>query len=258
MSERVVRQISEGSRVSLPPLVLEKLPHVFQEQGKVIYKGRNEVRTLEYAGETLVIKKYGIPPIFNRIFYSLGLRTPKAKRSYQNAQQILARGFETPKPLMYEMHYQRSLLQDSYFVSTWTIGAAVSASYKNLELIKAFAQYTAKLHESGLMHRDYMLSNVLYTFSDGSYHFELIDINRFILKKKPINWFLVCVNLMQPFREEEFLKLFVTEYARCRHIKESTLVWWVLRFRRVRNGYSLLKEVLRKLPGARYFSRKAK
>ncbi len=258
MTQRILHEHTTAGQSALSPDFFTNLPAVFEQNGICIYQGRNEVRALEIKGQKIVIKKYGIPPIFNRILYSWGIRTPKAVRSFRNAQKILERGFHTPLPYIQEVYYEKGLLGKSYFVSSWASGKAVGSVHKTGKLIRALARYTARLHEQGMMHRDYLLNNIHFTEKDGKYKFELIDINRFIFKNKPLGWFAVCVNLMQPFYRDKQLKIFVTEYARVRHINENILVWCVLRFRHIRNGYSQLKKILRKLPGAYHFSRKAK
>lgn len=227
-------------------------------KGKVIYKGRNEIRVLELNGYKVSVKKYGKPIIFNRILYSLGVRTPKALRSYRNAQQIMERGFQTAVPLGYEIHYKNGVLQDSYFVSLWAQGTPVGSVRKTGLLVRALAQYTVALHEKGLRHLDYAQHNILFTKQHNRYQFSLIDVNRFVFRSKPLGWLDTCLNLMQPFVGNKQLKIFVTEYAYARRVNKDALVWWVLCFRRLRNGYSDVKHLLRKLPGAHYFSRKAK
>ena len=258
MADRIVRSHTPAAKAILPERFFTDLPGVFSKEGRCIYRGRNEVRILPIGPKTIVIKKYGNPPIFNWVLYSLGIRTPKVIRSYKNAQEILARGFRTPRPLAQEIHYHNGLLGDSYFVSEWAEGRSLAVVRKTGTLVRALARYTAQLHEAGMMHCDYILSNVLFTMENNRYKFELIDINRFIFQKGPLDYFHVCVNLMQPFREDRRIRVFVTTYARARQMNEKRLVWWVLRFRHLRNGYSQLKKLLRKLPGAHYFTRKAK
>ena len=176
-----------------------------------------------FNNQQISIKKYSVPFILNRLLYSWKIRTPKTLRSYQNAQKITARGFRTPAPLACEIHYQNGILQDSYFVSSWMGGTPVSSVRKNGMLVRALARYTAALHKKGLMHRNYTLNNILFTRQDGKYRFGLIDINRFIFQKGPLDWFHVCLNLMQPFPNDKHLKIFVTEYARVRQINENIL-----------------------------------
>ena len=257
MADRVVRSHTADSQAILPERFLTDLPHVFSREGSLIYKGRNEVRFVQVGPHKLVIKKFGIPFILNRLFYSLGIRTPKAVRSFQNAQQILAKGFRTPRPLAQELHYRGGLLGDSYFISEWAEGASVASARKSGNLVRALARYTAQLHAAGMMHRDYILSNILFTKEGDTYQFELIDINRFIFQRGALDFFHVCTNLMQPFHDDKKIKVFVTEYARARQLNAKVLVWWVLRFRHLRSGYSQLKKFLRRLPGARCFSSQA-
>ena len=258
MADRIVRSHTVAGQAVLPERFLTDLPRVFIKEGRCIYKGRNEVRVVQAGPHKWVIKKYGKPFILNRIFYSLGIRTPKAVRSYRNAQEILKKGFRTPRPLAQELHYRNGLLGASYFVSEWAEGTSVAQAPKSTTLVRALARYTARLHEAGLMHRDYILSNILFTKEQENYHFELIDINRFFFQRGPLDFFHVCANLMQPFHEDKKIKIFVTEYARVRRLNVPVLLGCVRSLRALRNGYSQLKKYLRKLPGAHYVSRQAK
>lgn len=258
MNNRIEQAYTAQGKKLLSDLKIKDLGRALFSKGQLVYKGRNEIRSLQLDCGKIAIKKYGKPPIFNHILYSCGIRTPKALRSYRNALQIMERGFQTAAPFGYEIYYQNGILQDSYFISAWEEGTSVGAVPKTGPLIRALASYTAALHEKGMMHRDYMQHNVLFTKQNNQYQFSLIDINRFVFRSKPLGWFHTCLNLMQPFCNEKQLKIFVTEYARARHLNSDVLTWWVLRFRHFRNGYSALRHVLRKLPGAHYFSRKAK
>ena len=42
----------------------------------------------------------------------------------------------------------------------------------------AFAEFTARLHEAGILHLDYSPGNILYDKIGEEYHFSLVDINR--------------------------------------------------------------------------------
>ena len=69
-------------------------------EGKVIYKGRNELRVFEYQGQEYVVKSFKKPILINRIVYGI-LRPTKAKRSYNNALELLHIGICTPQPIGY-------------------------------------------------------------------------------------------------------------------------------------------------------------
>lgn len=47
----------------------------------------------------------------------------------------------------------------------------------------AFAEFTARLHEAGILHLDYSPGNILYDKIGEEYHFSLVDINRMHLAK---------------------------------------------------------------------------
>ena len=192
------------------------------------------------------------------MFYSWGWRTPKAKRTYDNAQKILDRGFKTPVQYGYVLTRENGWLGESYSVGEFVENArTVGQDKKDARLVRAFAHYTARLHAHGLMHRDYILNNILYRPSGKEYDFTLVDINRFLFRDKPIRGFLQRVNLMQPFKDQRELKAFVKAYEEadpssgelCRCV--AHLRWW-------RNRYSQLKRVLKKIPGATWLSKHGK
>lgn len=234
----------------------KRLPEVFSREGITIYKGRNEIKIFQIEGRTVCVKKYGVPFWINRVLYSWGWRTPKAQRTYQNAQKILERGFDTPEQYGYVLVRKNGWLGEAYSVGAFVHNARTVAQDKtNKELVRAFARYTAQLHVAGLMHRDYILNNILYTYTDGQYHFTLIDINRFHFQNKPVREWPRCVNLMQPFPDWDELKFFVETYRE--FTKAGPLLYFrVMRLRCWRNRYSALKHLLKKLPGAKFFSPK--
>lgn len=231
---------------------LENLPQYFPNNGTIIHHARNQIRVMEINGQNINVKKYCIPPIVNRVLYSIGLRRPKAKSTYVNAQEIIKRGFSTPKPYAYILERKKGLLYHSYFISEQVEGVKpIGHHCTDKKLIAALAEYTAKLHESGLMHKDFTPGNILYKEENGKYHFVLVDINRFHCKKKPIGFGGTCKNLMQPLSNDELIKFFVFEYAKHRKIN-TAIVWpYVYFLRHYRNLYDRTKRALKRLPGAK-------
>ena len=253
MKDRISQLTIEASYSPLPKGFLESLPRQFDKQGTTIYKKRNEVKLFQLNGHAVCVKKYGIPPLLNRFLYSVGWRMPKAKHTYQNAAKILERGFCTPCQYGYVLVYQNGWLAESFSVGEYVENVRPAAETRqNDDLMQAFAGYTAQLHASGLMHRDYILNNVLYTRTENGYKFILIDINRFIVQDKPIRGFLRRVNLMQPFNRPAELEKFVQAYAAAAAAPAS-LCKQVLWFRAWRTRYSKLKSLLKKIPGLRIF-----
>ena len=231
---------------------IRHLPENFDKQGTVIYNKRNLIKVFDCNGKKICVKQYAVPSIGNRLLYSLGLRTPKARRHYEYAREILRRGFSTPVSYGYMIQYRNGVLGHSGLVCDLAQGMqSVGEGIKNNpELLRAFAAYTADLHQRGLMHRDYILNNVLYCKENGQYKFVLIDINRFVFRKKPLGLFLTCVNMMQPFHDETAVRTFVKEYVRFRPMPAYFETLVVL-FRKVRTFYSHFKHILKKIPGAK-------
>ncbi len=255
MKNKICCDVVESSDSPLPSGFLEQLPAYFSREGKTIYKGRNEIKIFQINGKTLCVKKYGLPPRLNRVLYSWGWRKPKARRTYENAQMILERGFRTPRQYGYVLVRKNGQIYESFSVGEFIEQVrTVAQDKKNEKLVQAFARFTADLHAHGLMHRDYILNNVLYTCKDGEYYFTLIDVNRFIFRRKPIRGFLRRLNLMQPFPDKREMKRFVSYYQDFSNPTSPQLWRQVGQLRGWRNRYSQLKRFLKKLPGARFWT----
>lgn len=251
MKNRISYEVITSSSSPLAGSFWERLPEVFDKEGQTIYKGRNEIKNFTVDGRTVCVKKYSVPPFFNRVLYSWGWRTPKARRTYQNAHEILARGFKTPAQYGYIIKRENGWISESYSVGEFVEHArAVGQDKQDENLVRAFACYTAGLHARGMVHRDYILNNILYTHAGGKYEFTLIDINRFVFKNKPIRGFLQRLNLMQPFHAPDELKRFVQAYEEAVS-SPGKLAPRVARLRWWRNRYSQLKRLLKKIPGAK-------
>ena len=150
------------------------------------------------------------------------------------------------------MERKKGLLYHSYFISEQVEGVKpIGHQCTDKKLIAALAEYTAQLHESGLMHKDYTPGNILYKEENGKYHFVLVDINRFHCKKKPIGFAGTCKNLMQPLNNDELIKFFVFEYAKHRKINTAVVWPYVYFLRHYRNFYDRTKRALKSLPGAK-------
>lgn len=250
------RTIYQALSTVLPDQFIAKLPlDFFEHGGHIIHNARNQIKVFEVNGQKINVKKYCIPPIINRIFYSYKIRRPKAKTTFVNAQEILKRGFLTPHPYGYIIERNAAgMITFSYFFSEQlTDVTPVGHSCTDKALITALAQYTARLHGSGLLHIDFTPNNILYRHVNGSYQFYLVDINRFSFR--PDAWPVrkVLNNLMKPFENDEMLVFFVQQYAKARGIDADQIIKHVLRLRHLRNNYDTFKDNLKKIPGAYLF-----
>ena len=229
---------------------LQNLPEYFNNHGETIFKARNEIKVFNLNGYKINVKKYCIPPIVNRVFYSVGIRTPKCKSAFLNASKILRAGFETPKPYAYIIERRNGLIRHSYLVSEQLENVTQIRSGKGLNLIKEFANYTAVLHEKGLNPIDYTPGNILFRRENGKCRFFLVDVNRFKFKNKPLNINQAPYNLYTTMSSTRNLNYFINCYANLRAMNAKYLIGKTFFLRYVRDMYNKFKRILKKFPGA--------
>ena len=253
---KITRTIFEISETPLPKNFIAGVPAVFDKSGTLIHNARNQIRVFDINGTPVNVKKYCIPPIVNRLLYSVGWRSPKAVSTYRNALKILEKGFLTPRPYGYILEYKGGVLGYSYFISEQVQNLRPMGYGEHpIELINALARFSADLHQKGLLHIDYTPNNILFAKKGNEYIFSLVDINRFHFYNQPVPIRAVLTNLMKPFHDDEQLTEFVKAYSSYRGL-DATLYKKVLLRRHIRNTYDNLKKQLKRLPGAHLFLNK--
>lgn len=214
---------------------VERLPDIFESEGRVIYSGRNLIKVMEVDGIEVNVKRYGIPAFVNRVVYSF-FRVPKGRRAFVYPQMLLQKGFETPIPIAYIEQRRYGLINYSYFVSMQSPYQRNFYEFGNADVehckdvVVAFAQYTAKLHQAGIMHRDYSPGNILFDKIDGKYRFTLVDINRMSFGKISVE--MGCANFARLWGQKAFFELLAKEYAKARHADEANCTERVLACRK--------------------------
>lgn len=213
---------------------VESIPDIFENEGNTIYKGRNEIKVIRVEEADINVKRYKVPMLFNRIVYTF-FRKSKGLRAFTYPQQILEKGFETPNPIAYIEMKKWGLIHCSFFISMqspyahtfYEFGNATPDQYE--EAAKAFAHYTAKLHDAQIYHKDYSPGNILFDKVDGEYHFSLVDINRMsfgeVSKEKG------CANFARLWGETAFFELLASEYAKARGFDREECIRLVLEAR---------------------------
>ena len=162
---------------------VERIPKDFETIGTVIHSGRNLIKMITVDGLDINVKRYTIPPLINRIAYAF-FRPSKGKRAFVYPEKLLEKGFETPCPIAYIEETKMGLIGHSYFMSIqspyrYNFCQFGNADIKSCEdVVTAFAEFTARLHEAGILHLDYSPGNILYDKIGEEYHFSLVDINR--------------------------------------------------------------------------------
>lgn len=237
---------------------IESLPDIFDKEGESIFLARNEIRLYDEGGFTLNVKSYKVPILINRIAYTF-FRPSKASRAYEHALTLLSKGFQTPDPVAYIETKKSGLLHRSFFISLHTpmdghmrIFNDEDASNAGKEdLIKAFAEFTARLHEADVLHCDYSPGNILREKVDemGNYNFSLVDINR--MQFRPVSVEMGCKNFRRMRGNDEFFRLCATYYAKGRGADVEQCVEAFLRYkyedREKRKRKEKFKEFTRKI-----------
>lgn len=163
--------------------------HFSAGHGEVIYKRRNELRTLSFQGCDYVVKQFAVPNLLNRLVYGF-LRKSKAQRSCEYARMLIDKGIDSPHPVAWQTERNGLLMGHSYYVSeksrspyTYADLIGLDDSDKPLDnlveqedhYLRLIARTVARLHEQGMIHQDLSRGNIL--FGDGD-RVELIDLNR--------------------------------------------------------------------------------
>ncbi len=200
---------------------IRSVPNRFASgEGTVIYKGRNELRTMEHEGRKYVVKRFHLPKLFNRIVYGT-FRPSKAQRSYEYALQFLRIGVGTPQPIAWMARQDGLLFGDSYYVSA--LSACTHVYYELFErhfdyeedVMRAIGRTTAVMHNGGYTHKDYGRGNILFErMPDGGILVEVVDLNR--MHTGPIDIKAGCRNFERLPATPEMHRLMAEEYARLR------------------------------------------
>lgn len=145
------------------------------QEGDVIFRRRNTLRMTK----GVVVKQFATPSFWRGLIYGLFCKS-KARRSYEYAQRMDGL---TPAPVAYREVRIAGVLRESWYVCrasecTHTFNELIGApDYPHRQqILEAIGRFTARLHQNGILHRDYSGGNILFN-EDGS-RVELIDLNR--------------------------------------------------------------------------------
>lgn len=191
------------------------LPLLFKE-GKCIYKGRNEIRSFQGKGYSLVVKSYKVPSFINRIVYGF-LRKSKAERSYLYAARLREKGFGTPHEVGFLTRRRWFLFKDSYLV---TLQSRLPYCFNDLnkqtfarqrEIFETIAAFAADMHEQELYHKDFSGGNILFDDKEEKIPIEIIDINR--MEFGPVDLDKGCRNFERLPASDPMIEVMAHTYA---------------------------------------------
>lgn len=213
---------------------VKALPALFKyDSGTVIYKGRNELREMDWHGTKVVIKSFRVPNLINRIAYGV-FRSSKAQRSFEYAEMLRREGIGSPAPVAYYTERNGLLFTRSYYVS---LKSECPYSYVNLmrgdfpgqeEILRAIARTTAALHEKGYLHKDYSRGNILFRHTDKGVEVEIIDLNR--IRFRTVDMEEGCRNFERLPGTPEMFAILADEYAKARGFDANECLKLILKY----------------------------
>jgi hypothetical protein len=209
---------------------------IFEGEGEVVYRERNEIKIFDACGTQLIVKSFKVPHFFNGIIYSC-LRPSKAERSYRYALTLLSRGVNTSVPVAYIEEHQSGMLASSYYVAVYEPypGILRELRYSPLAgseaLVAAFARFTADIHVREVFPLDYSSGNILYRKTGDEYVFCLIDINR--MKFLPVDMDLGAYGFRRLWGHEDTISYMAREYARVRNFNVCEFESLALKYHRI-------------------------
>ncbi len=144
---------------------VRSIPFQFERTGKLIYDSRNQVRLFDMNGQTLVVKRFKVPMLHQRIDYTF-IRPSKAKRAYLFALRLAELDISTPDPIACVETYRHGLFYYGYFVSAFCGDPDARFLREDYvghdDLIDAIVRFIVDMNEKGFIHGDMNLSNFLY------------------------------------------------------------------------------------------------
>lgn len=213
------------------------LPERFDHEGEMIYDGRrNKIKVFDVEGLKVNVKSYRVPIFFNRVVYTF-FRKSKAFRAYTHAYELQGRGIETPAPVAYLEMRRGGLIHRSFFVSFQFEADGILREFLDEDttnegkedLLESFAEFTAEVHERGVLHTDYSPGNILYRRMGEKFLFSLIDINR--MEFGHVSMEEGCRNFRRICGNDEFFTRVASIYARKRGFDEAECVRLFLHYK---------------------------
>ena len=191
----------------------------FATSGKLLgNEKRNSIKLFELDDQTINIKSFKIPNVFNKLAYKF-LRKSKAQRSYEYAEKLIDLGIGTPKPVAYYEFNKGLFFDKSYYVSEQI---DCDLTYRELirdlnypdheKILREFTKFTFKLHENHVYFLDHSPGNTLVKKEDGIYKFYLVDLNR--MQFKPLSFYERIQNFERLTVHESMVKTMSEEYAK--------------------------------------------
>lgn len=214
---------------------IRKLPRLWDAgEGKVIYRGRNELREMTCNGVDMVVKEFRRPNWVNRLVYGTA-RASKAERSYDYARMLQDNGIGTPEAVgwyteQHGMVFGRSFYACRKSQCPHTYARLMEGDYPGTErVLRAIARLTARIHSMGWLHKDYSRGNILFRETEEGVQLELIDLNR--IRFRRVGMTAGCQNFERLPANREMLRIMAEEYAEARGFDPKKCLELMMKYR---------------------------
>lgn len=189
--------------------------------GRSLKEDRNSIRVCTFGDTELNVKRYHRPRGLQALVYSF-LRQPKGLRAYSHAALIRDAGMETPEEVAYVERRRWGFISDTFFVCLqcpykrrFYEFAEAEMTDEVKQIVERFARETARLHDAGVLHKDYSPGNILFDrCDDGHWHFSLVDTNR--LHRGHVDMASGCANFARLWGQIPFFDAIADAYAEAR------------------------------------------
>lgn len=193
----------------------------FDSEGVTIKSDRNVIKVIDTPAGQVNVKAFKVPSLLNRIVYTF-LRKPKGLRAYIYPQEMHRRGVATPEALAYVEERRGGLIARSWLATRqcgltrrmYEFGDKAMDNPADREIVAAFARFTARMHDAGVLHLDYSPGNILFDNVNGQWQFSTVDVNR--LRFGKVSMARGCANFARLWGQPEMFRIIAREYAAAR------------------------------------------
>lgn len=204
------------------------IPRMFdEEQGEIVYSGRNFVRRFIIQGTPVVAKRFKRVNFFQQIAYTF-FRSTKAERAFRYAGIFRKCGIETPHEIAFLETYEHGLFTTGYFICTAcpdppAFPFLVPKEDYDKTLATDLVSLIVSMHQKGIVHGDLNFGNFLFRKSEkeAHYQFQVIDINRSLFFDTCPPKEVCLKNLSTITHRRDLFEFMVREYARQREWDEE-------------------------------------
>ena len=149
-----------------------------------IHLARNALYRCSALGEAVVVKRFQVRGNrWKRLTDRIG--EGKALRTFRIAGELVRRGVATPEALAAYERREGGALVEAWYVcadqaNAGTVRDLLRADHPaRLAHIGRFGTWAARIHDAGVLHRDFNSANVLLMpRTDGTFAHSLVDLNR--------------------------------------------------------------------------------